>query len=61
MEGGSATVSTILTSIGSVVTQAMTWAGNVVTFIGDNPLVMVFVSLPLVGLGIGMVKRMISL
>lgn len=61
MEGSTATVSTILTNVGTVVTQAMTWAGNVVTFIGDNPLVMVFVSLPLVGLGIGMVKRLISL
>ena len=55
------TISTILTNIAAVVTQAMTWAGSVVTFIGDNPLIMVFVSIPLVGLGIGMVKRMISL
>ena len=61
MEGGTATVSTILTDVGTVVTQAVSWAGNIVTFIGQNPLVMVFVSLPLVGLGIGMVKRMISL
>lgn len=55
------TISTILTDVAAVVTQAMTWATNVVTFIVGNPLIMVFVSLPLVGLGIGLVKRMISL
>lgn len=57
----STTISTVLTAIGSVVTQAVTWAGDVVDFIAENPLIMVFVSIPLVGLGIGMVKRMISL
>ena len=56
-----ASVSTILTDVGTVVTQAMTWAGNVVTFITSNPLIMVFVALPLVGLGVGLIKRMISL
>ena len=55
------TISTILADVALVVTQAMTWATNVVTFIVGNPLIMVFVSLPLVGLGIGLVKRMISL
>lgn len=56
-----ASVSTILTDVGTVVTQAMSWAGNVVTFITSNPLIMVFVALPLVGLGVGLIKRMISL
>lgn len=56
-----ASVSTVLTDVGTVVTQAMTWAGNVVTFISANPLIMVFVALPLVGLGVGLIKRMISL
>lgn len=57
----SVTIATILTSIGAVVTQAVTWAGDIVDFVVDNPLVMVFVAIPLVGLGIGMVKRLISL
>lgn len=62
MEGTVAvTLSTILTDIGTIVTQALTWASSVVTFIQANPIVMVFVLIPLVGLGIGMVKRMISL
>lgn len=55
------TIATILTDIGSIVTQALTWAGSVVTFIQANPIIMVFVLIPLVGLGIGMVRRMISL
>ena len=32
-----------------------------VTFVMDNPLILIFAGIPLVGLGIGMVKRMISL
>lgn len=55
------TLATILTDIGSVVTQAISWAGDVVDFVVARPLVMVFIAIPLVGLGIGMVKRMISL
>ena len=57
----SPTIASILTSISAVVTQAVTWAGDIVTFVVSNPLIMVFVAIPLVGLGIGMVKRMISL
>lgn len=55
------TLASILTDIGSIVTQALTWAGSVVSFIQENPIIMVFVLIPLVGLGIGMVRRMISL
>lgn len=55
------TVTSVLTEIGYIVTQGLTWAGSVVTFVMDNPLVLIFCGLPLVGLGIGMVKRMISL
>ena len=57
----SVTIASILTSIGAVVTQAVSWAGDIVDFVVANPLVMVFVAIPLVGLGIGMVKRLISL
>lgn len=55
------TVASILTDIGTIVTQAISWAGDVVTFVVSNPLIMIFCAIPLVGLGIGMVKRMISL
>lgn len=61
MEGTAVTLASILTDVGTIVTNALGWAGNVVDFVVDNPIVMVFVIVPLVGLGIGMVKRMISL
>lgn len=55
------TVSGVLTDIGSVVSQAMTWATDVATFIVNTPIVMVFISVALVGLGVGLIRRMISL
>lgn len=61
MEPAAVTLASILTDVGSVVTSALSWAGDVVDFIVANPIVMIFVIVPLVGLGIGMVRRMISL
>lgn len=55
------TLATILADVSSIVTSALSWASSVVTFIIANPIVMIFVLIPLVGLGIGMVRRMISL
>ena len=52
-------MSAILTDIGLVVTGAMTWAGSVATFITSNAIVLLFVSIPLVGLGIGLIKRLV--
>lgn len=53
----------LLTSIGSIVTQAMTWAGSVVTFITaeGHELVLAFVAISFVGLGVGLVRRVIRL
>ena len=56
-----ATVSGTLTTIGSVVSSAMGWASDVAEMIVDTPIVMIFVSVALVGLGVGLIKRMISL
>ena len=47
--------------IGELFTAAMGWAGEVVTMIGNNPLLLFFICLPLVGLGIGIVKRLIRM
>lgn len=55
------TVSSVLTDIGTVVTQAMTWATNVAEFIVETPIVMIFISVAMVGLGVGLIRRMISL
>ena len=47
--------------IGDLFTAAMGWAGEVVTMIGNNPLLLFFMCLPLVGIGIGIVKRLIRM
>lgn len=62
MEGATA-LSTILTNIGSVVTSAITWMGDYLSLItkSGNEILFVFVAIPLVGLGIGLVRRMINI
>jgi len=50
----------VITTVTSVVTAAFGWAGQAVTFVVENPLVGIFVMLPLVGLGIGFFKRIIA-
>lgn len=53
----------LLTNIGNIVTQAMTWAGSVVTFITaeGHELVLAFVAVSFVGLGVGLVRRIKNL
>lgn len=53
------TMSTVLGYVGEVFTSALEWAGDVVTFITapDNAIVLLFMLLPLVGIGIGFLKR----
>ena len=55
------TVSTILGYVTSIVTSAVSWMGSFATFVTGNPLVLVFVLIPLVGLGIGLFRRLLSL
>ena len=63
LEGGATTItlSSILTDVGSIVTNAISWLGDFATFIVGSPLLMLFCLVPLVGLGIGLLKRMMSL
>lgn len=63
MEGAVSALSTILTNIGSVVTSAITWMGDYLSLItkSGNEILFVFTVIPLVGLGIGLVRRMISI
>ena len=51
----------ILTSIGLLVTAAVGWMGNFLATITatGNEILLLFVLLPIVGLGVGLVKRMI--
>lgn len=55
------TVSTLLTSIGSVFTSVISWVGDVAAEIADQPiLLLACVGIPLCGLGVGMFKRLLS-
>lgn len=61
MEGGTTvTITTLLTNVGTVFTQAMTWVGTVAAKIVDEPVLLLFcVGVPLCGLGVGMFSRLI--
>ncbi len=63
MEGAVSALSTILTNIGSVITSAISWMGDYLSLIttSGNEILFVFTVIPLVGLGIGLVRRMINL
>lgn len=61
--GGEAavTVSSLLTSIGSVFTSAIGWVADVATTIAGQPILLIScVAIPLCGLGVGMFKRLLS-
>jgi hypothetical protein len=60
--GGTAvTVSSLLTSIGSVFTSAIGWVADVATTIAGQPILLIScVAIPLCGLGVGMFKRLLS-
>lgn len=56
----SVTISSILSDIGSIVTAAFGWVTNAVNAITGSPLILIAVILPFVGLGIGLLKRLLS-
>lgn len=55
------TMDAILTNIGSVVTQAISWVTSFVGVITSNPLLELFVITSFVGLGVGLIRRIIRL
>ena len=56
MEGeATVTIATLLTDVGKVFTQSMTWVGSVAAKIVSEPVLLLFcVAVPLCGLGVGM-------
>lgn len=56
-----ATLTTILSDVGSIVTQVATWVGQYGTVITSNPIIEMFVITSFVGLGVGIMKRLIRL
>lgn len=51
----------LITSITSLVTAAVGWVGQYVTAITSSPLLLIFVVTAFVGLGVGLIGRIIRL
>lgn len=60
MEGTTVTMASIIADIGSLFTAAMGWAQTVASTVAGNPLLLIFVLVPLVGLGIGIFRRLLN-
>lgn len=54
-------MSAILTDVGSIVTSSITWINSFVGAITGNPLILMFVIISFVGLGVGLIGRLIRL
>lgn len=50
----------IINHVGSVVTGAVSWLGSFATAITANPIIEFFVIMSAVGLGVGLLRRLIS-
>lgn len=61
MDATTITISTILEAVTSIVTAAINWVGSFATVIVENPLILCFVVVAFVGLGVGLIKRLIRL
>lgn len=53
------TIATMIADIGSFVTGAVSWVGSFVGAITNNPLILGFVLVALIGTGIGVINRLI--
>lgn len=53
------TVATILGNVTTFVSSAVSWVGSFVGAIVDNPLILTFVVVAFVGMGIGLIKRLV--
>lgn len=59
MKGG-VLMEALLTNVGLIVTAAIGWVGQVSTAVVAQPILTLFVILPLVGLGVGLFKRLLN-
>lgn len=50
----------IITAVTSVFTASIGWVGSVADTVVGTPILLLFAVIPLVGLGVGMFKRLIN-
>ena len=55
------TIATLVGNVGDIFTGAMSWAASVGSTIVSTPLLLMFVVIPLVGLGVGLFKRLLNM
>lgn len=55
------TIASILGDVTTLVTSAVSWVGSFVGAITSNPLILLFVIVAFVGLGVGLIKRLVRL
>ncbi len=54
-------MSAIIADVNSLVAAAIGWVGDYVGAVTDNPLILMFVIVAFVGLGVGLIRRLIRL
>lgn len=54
-------MSAIIADVNSLVTAAIGWVGDYVGAVTGNPLILMFVIVAFVGLGVGLIRRLIRL
>ena len=54
-------IATILSNVSALVTEAIKWVGSFVGAITSNPLILMFVIVAFVGLGVGLIRRLVRL
>ena len=50
----------IITSVTTIFTAAIGWVGTVATTIASTPMLLLFASVPLSGLGVGLFRRLLN-
>lgn len=59
MQETTVTIATIVGNVTTLVTETIKWVGSFVGAITSNPLLLMFVIVAFVGLGVGLIKRLV--
>lgn len=61
MQEPTVTIATIVGNVSTLVTESIKWVGSFVGVITSNPLLLMFVIVAFVGLGVGLIKRLVRI
>lgn len=57
----SMTLNTLLTTVGTILTQLLTWCTNVFTTATSSPVVVLFLSFAVIGVVVGFAKKLLHI